>query len=190
MIKPQALIMPEVLDDDEDENAADTSFTSTDAQDGDVSIDSMGGHAISQQRDVFQGKDRKEIDFLITKVMRDLTQVILVIIELKRDDTTLKDAIGQVEEYFVRSLRRNHASLYKGHTLRALLVLGADSLRMEGRRHNQRGIFEMVFIDGYLPGRPHTRDNIQTVPTDCSIVNEWLLDCAKEWENTLAIPEQ
>lgn len=63
MIKPQALIMPEVLDDDEDENA-NTSFTYTDAQDGDVSIDSMGMHALSPNSGMFfKGRTKKKSTF-------------------------------------------------------------------------------------------------------------------------------
>lgn len=50
---------------------ADTSLSSIEAQDADVSIDSMGGAAISQQRDIYGGKDRKEVDFVITKVLDD-----------------------------------------------------------------------------------------------------------------------
>lgn len=146
--------MPEISE-DIDLDEADTSLASIEAQDADVSIDSMGGAAISQQRDIYGGKDRKEVDFVITKVLDDYRQIVLLVVELKRDNVVLGDAIAQIEGYFYRAAKRNNASQFKNRSLLGLLILGAFCVRMEGRYMCDTGTISFVYIDGYVPNSPH-----------------------------------
>ncbi|KAF9059937.1 hypothetical protein BDP27DRAFT_1370985 [Rhodocollybia butyracea] len=124
MLKPQALLMPEVTPETGDD--ADTSISSIEAQDGDKSIDSMGGIVVSQGRDVFLRRNRHEIDLLLTKVLP--------------------------------------GSLH----LCALLILGAESIRLESIDDGNGGI-DYHCLDGI-----DEDGQLKRVGTDSKQVNKWL----------------
>ncbi|KAF5381216.1 hypothetical protein D9757_007901 [Collybiopsis confluens] len=187
MTKPQCLLMPEV-DVSDGSSEADSSNASIDAVDQDFSFDSMGGEVVSQKRDVFVQRGRKEVDFLVTKVMAhaDLDQVVLVIIELKRDEFSLATAFAQISGYFLQVFARRNASDFKGQVLRGLLVLGRTCIRIEGKLAEGSSVAEMHLPDGYEGG---SSDNDPcTQETDSPIVNRWLQDCARTWETVHSVP--
>ncbi|KIK57846.1 hypothetical protein GYMLUDRAFT_60957 [Collybiopsis luxurians FD-317 M1] len=187
MTKPQALFMPEVAE-VTDLDDPDTSMASIEAQDADLSIDSMGGTVVSHQRNVFFGKGRKEIDFIVTKVMHNFQQVILVVVELKRDNLRIVDATQQIEEYFSYIGNRNNASQYRKYVLRGLLILGSTCIRIEGRYMKDSRRMQCVYIDGYQLGKPEIPRYLLTCVSDSVEVNEWLLNSAKEWETVRSVP--
>src|SRR5258708_38168721 len=83
LIKPQALLMPEVFVDDP--NSPDTTTTSTEAVDGDVSNDSIGGRVVAQWRDIFITRNRREVDLVVAKKLNRGPQLPLLVVEIKRD---------------------------------------------------------------------------------------------------------
>jgi len=128
LVKPQALLMPEVFVDHN--NAADTSTTSIEAVDGDVSHDSMGGHVVSQWRDLFMQRDRREVDLVVTKKIPNGPQVPLLVVEIKRDNLDLDNALRQIEDYMKRIVIRRVSLGHLEMPVLGLLVLGAFSIRM------------------------------------------------------------
>jgi hypothetical protein len=179
MGKPQALFMPEASLPDDLSAPADAN-TSIEAYDGDVSIDSNGGYIVSQGRDVRIHRNRQEVDEVVVKCIRKDTddlyqQYILLIVELKRDDLTLREAIDQIQGYLGRALFRNNATnARRPKTLLGLLILGEKSIRLEVRPGSQTGLG--TFIDGTGDdGIPNC------VGTDSEEVHTWLINQANEW---------
>ncbi|KAF9528577.1 hypothetical protein CPB83DRAFT_894361 [Crepidotus variabilis] len=165
--------MPEVTLNNED--LADTSFTSIEGVDGDTSIDSMGGTVVSQWRDIFLKRSRREVDFVVTKHMMytgEVVQVALLVVELKRDDLEFATARAQIEDYMVRILTRVNASIESAQSLRGMLVLGAVTLRLEASI--VAGEASITYTDGYDEDRELTK-----VERDSYIVNSWLVEQAQ-----------
>jgi len=159
--------MPEVFVDDN--NAADTSSTSIEAVDGDVSCDSMGGHVVSQWRDLFIQRDRREVDLVVTKKISNGPQIPLLVVEIKRDDLELSKALVQIEDYMKRMVIRRVALGHLEMPVLGLLVLGALSIRMVTDWDSKKNKVRHTYWD---------RDNdgdIIYVGTDSEDVNKWLL---------------
>jgi hypothetical protein len=179
MGKPQALFMPEASLPDDLSAPADAN-TSIEAYDGDVSIDSNGGYIVSQGRDVRMQRNRQEVDEIVVKCLKKDTdktyqQYILLIVELKRDDLTLDDAIHQIQGYIGRALMRNNTTNARcPKTLHALLILGEHSIRLEVEPSNETGLG--TFVDGLDDDGFPVR-----VATDSEEVNQWLINQANEW---------
>ncbi len=171
LVKPQALLMPEVFVNDD--NIGDTSFSSTEAVDGDTSFDSMGGHVVSQWRDVFLKRNRREVDLIVAKKLQDGLQIPLTVVELKRDDLSREEAMQQIEDYLNRIVVRCKAL---GHNIPiyGLLILGAYSIRIVSTWDPREAEVIHTYQDT-VEGR------IRYVKTDSKVVNEWLLGQAVAW---------
>ncbi len=159
--------MPEVFVDDK--NALDTSSTSTEAVDGDVSCDSMGGHVISQWRDVFIQRDRREVDLVVTKKILDGPQIPLLVVEIKRDDLELSKALTQIEDYMKRMVIRRVTLGHLDMPVLGLLVLGVFSIRMVTDWDKKKEKVRHTYWDRDDDG------DIVFVNTDSEDVNKWLL---------------
>ena len=79
-----------------------SSSTSVEAVDGDASYDSMGEHVVSQWRDVFDKRGRREVDLIVTKKITGGPQIPLIVVEIKRDNLNLHPAMKQIEDYLLR----------------------------------------------------------------------------------------
>jgi hypothetical protein len=176
MLKPQALLMPEVTPETGDD--ADTSISSIEAQDGDKYIDSMGGIVVSQGRDVFLRRNRHEIDLLLTKVLPGSLHVSLLIVELKRDDEGYEAAFDQILGYWNRILHRQNATDYS-LKLCALLILGAESIRLESIDDGNGGV-DYHCLDGI-----DEDGQLKRVGTDSKQVNKWLVNQSKLWNTQI-----
>jgi hypothetical protein len=165
LVKPQALLMPEVFIDDQ--NAPDTSTTSTDAVDGDVSNDSIGGRVVSQWRDIFSTRDRREVDLVVAKKLNNGPQLPLLVVEIKRDILTRRSAMDQIEDYLDRIVSRC-AALGYNHPVYGLLVFGPLSIRIISTLNSRRNPIH-TYIDKNASG------GVEFVDTDSKVVNEWLL---------------
>ncbi len=168
-------MMPEVWPDEGSD--ADTSFTSSEAVDGDTSIDSLGGLVVSQWRDVFVRRGRREIDFVVTKKPRyGGPQIALLIVELKRDGIELADALDQIQDYMKRILRRSNAT---GRFLPVygLLVLGTVSIRIISEFREDLGQIVTDYLD------VDNRSNPVPLDTDSVEINRWLVRQARTWAN-------
>ena len=159
--------MPDIFVDDN--KAADTSATSTEAVDGDVSRDSMGGDVVSQWRDVFIRRDRREVDLVVTKKIPNGPQVPLLVVELKRDNLRLASALTQIEDYMKRMVIRRVAQNHLQMPVLGLLVLGALSVRMVTDWDSKTNRVRHTFWD-------RDDEGIIYVDTDSEMVNKWLLD--------------
>ena len=157
--------MPEVFVDDQ--NAPDTSATSTDAVDGDVSSDSIGGRVVSQWRDIFSTRGRREVDLVVAKKLNRGPQLPLLVVEIKRDALTKRAAMDQIEDYLDRILSRC-ATLGYNNPVYGLLVCGPLSIRIMSTLNSEREA-----VHNYMD--TNARGDIEFVDTDSKIVNEWLL---------------
>jgi len=166
--------MPEVFLDDD--NIGDTSFSSTEAVDGDNSFDSMGCHVVSQWRDVFIRRNRREVDLIVAKKLQDGFQIPLTVVELKRDDLTSDDAMDQIEDYLKRVVIRCIA-LDHDIPIYGLLILGAHSIRIVSTWNSRERRVKHTYLDT-AGGRLHY------VKTDSKVVNEWLLGQAVAWSGS------
>jgi len=166
LVKPQALLMPEVFVDDQ--NAPDTSATSTDAVDGDVSNDSIGGRVVSQWRDIFFTRGRREVDIVVAKKLNDGPQLPLLVVEIKRDTLAKQSAMDQIEDYLDRILSRC-AALGYDIPVYGLLVCGPLSIRIISRWLNPEQGALHTYVD------TNARGIVEYVDTDSKVVNEWLL---------------
>ena len=169
--KPQAILWPEVTPDTGSD--ADTSIASIEAIDGDVSYDSTSGDIASYHRDVFLQRGRQEIDLVVNKVLKNEEQVTLLIIELKRDNETIADALRQIGTYVKRiSLNRNSA-IDANLDLHALLILGKASIRFECRPGTE----------GVIMHCPDSKVDEAPIPikTDSQTINKWCSDQAVAW---------
>ncbi len=167
--------MPDVFRDDDD--TSDRSFTSIEAVDGDTSIDSLGGEVISQWRDVFIQRGRREVDIVVTKKLHDDDpQIALLVVELKRDDLEIDHAIEQIRDYMIRILRRSNATDSR-RPLHGLLVLGKKSIRLSTERGPDDD-HRIIFPDGKEADGGQTQ-----IETDSVIINRWLVEQANVWAN-------
>ena len=172
-MKPQALLMPEVFVDDS--NAADTSFSSTEAVDADASFDSIGGIVVSQWRDVFIKRGRREVDLVVAKKTIGGLQLPLLVVEIKRDNLDLDNAIKQIEDYLRRVVIRC-ITLGYNVPVYGLLVVGALSIRIVSTWNQEEKEVLHTYWDT-------VEGEVRYVETDSQVVNEWLLGQALAWLN-------
>jgi len=158
--------MPEVFVDDP--NAPDTSTTSTEAVDGDVSNDSIGGRVVAQWRDIFLTRNRREVDLVVAKKLNRGPQLPLLVVEIKRGVLDSKrNAMDQIEDYLDRILSRC-AALGYNHPVYGLLIFGPVSFRIVSTL-NAEGEPVHTYLD------TNRRGSAQFVDTDSKIINEWLI---------------
>ena len=157
--------MPEVFVDDL--QAPDSSTTSIEAVDGDVSTDSIGGLVVSQWRDIFLTRDRREVDLVVVKKLDEGPQLPILVVEIKRDTLTKEAALHQIEDYLRRVLARTTTLGYQ-LPVYGLLVCGPLSIRiMSTVEPGQDAIH--TYVDANSLG------GVNYVETDSKVVNEWLL---------------
>jgi hypothetical protein len=166
--------MPEVFVDDP--NAPDTTTTSIEAVDGDVSNDSIGGQVVAQWRDIFSTRDRREVDLVVAKKLNSGPQLPLLVVEIKRDTLNVRDAMDQIEDYLERIVSRC-ATLGYNHPVYGLLVYGPLSIRLTSTYNLQEQIADHTYVD------VNARGIAQYVDTDSKLVNEWLLQQSLAFQN-------
>jgi type I site-specific restriction-modification system R (restriction) subunit len=136
------MLMPEVFIDDTDD--ADTSFSLTEAVDGDTSFDSIGGCIVSQMHDVCIRRDRREVDLVAKKIING-PQIPLLVVEIKRDNLHLESTMQQIEEYLERVMIRCVALGYS--FVYGLLVVGGHSLRVVSSWNSEENEVTHIYWD-------------------------------------------